>query len=64
MTIRRATVTDVPAMGKIINDAAEFGLMLPKSMAALYENVREFHVDSAGLVDFLKRHKVFSEWIR
>lgn len=42
--IRRATVTDVPAMGKIINDAAEFGLMLPKSMATLYENVREFHV--------------------
>ena len=43
-TIRRATVADVPAMGKIINDAAEFGLMLPKSLAALYENVREFHV--------------------
>lgn len=42
--IRRATITDVPAMGRIINDAAEFGLMLPKSLAVLYENVREFHV--------------------
>jgi len=42
--IRRATVADVPAMARIINDAAEFGLMLPKSLAALYENVREFHV--------------------
>jgi len=31
-------------MGRIINDAAEFGLMLPKSLAMLYENVREFHV--------------------
>ncbi|MEM6458215.1 MAG: N-acetyltransferase [Planctomycetota bacterium] len=42
--IRRATIRDVPAMARIINDAAEFGLMLPKSLAALYENVREFHV--------------------
>ncbi|MEM1109663.1 MAG: N-acetyltransferase [Planctomycetota bacterium] len=42
--IRRATIADVPAMGRIINDAAEFGLMLPKSLATLYENVREFHV--------------------
>ena len=42
--IRRATIADVPAMGRIINDAAEFGLMLPKSLAVLYENIREFHV--------------------
>lgn len=44
MTIRRATVADVPSMGKIINDCAEFGLMLPRSLSSLYENVREFHV--------------------
>ena len=50
MQIRRATVADVPAMGQIINDCAEFGLMLPRSMSSLYENVREFHVaeDSGG----------------
>jgi amino-acid N-acetyltransferase len=42
--IRRATLADVPAMGRIINDAAEFGLMLPKSLAMLYENIREFQV--------------------
>ncbi|MEM9882122.1 MAG: N-acetyltransferase [Planctomycetota bacterium] len=42
--IRRATIRDVPTMARIINDAAEFGLMLPKSLASLYENVREFHV--------------------
>lgn len=42
--IRRATVADVPAMGKIINDCAEFGQMLPRSLSSLYENVREFHV--------------------
>jgi len=44
MTIRRATVADVPAMGQIINDCAEFGLMLPRSLSSLYENVREFRV--------------------
>lgn len=44
MIIRKATVADVPAMAQIINDAAELGLMLPKSLAALYETVRAFHV--------------------
>jgi len=42
--IRTARIADVPALGKIINDAAEFGLMLPRSYAQLYENVREFQV--------------------
>ena len=37
-------VADVPAMGRIINDCAELGQMLPKSQAVLYENLREFHV--------------------
>jgi amino-acid N-acetyltransferase len=42
--IRRAHVSDVPAMARIINDAAEFGLMLPRSLASLYENLRDFQV--------------------
>jgi amino-acid N-acetyltransferase len=42
--IRRAHVADVPVMARIINDAAEFGLMLPRSLASLYENLRDFHV--------------------
>ena len=46
-TIRPATVADVPAIARIINEAAEFGLMLPKSLAVLYENVREFQVAEA-----------------
>jgi amino-acid N-acetyltransferase len=50
--IRRAHVADVPTMARIINDAAEFGLMLPKSLASLYENLRDFHVavDEQGRV--------------
>lgn len=46
--IRRATVADVPVMSKIINDCAEYGLMLPRSLASLYENVREFHVATSA----------------
>ena len=46
--IRKATVSDVPAMAQIINDAAELGLMLPKSLASLYETVRAFHVAVEG----------------
>jgi amino-acid N-acetyltransferase len=46
--IRPAAIADVPAMGRIINDAAEFGLMLPKSAAVLYENLREFVVAIEG----------------
>lgn len=42
--IRRARLSDVPALGKIINDAAEYGLMLHRSWADLYENVRDFYV--------------------
>lgn len=42
--IRRAHIADVPAMARIINDCAEYGLMLPRSLASLYENVRDFHV--------------------
>lgn len=42
--IRRAQIADVPAATKIINDAAEYGLMLPRSLASMYENIRDFHV--------------------
>ncbi|MEM6257084.1 MAG: N-acetyltransferase [Planctomycetota bacterium] len=42
--IRKAAVSDVPAMAQLINDNAELGLMLPKSLASLYETVRAFYV--------------------
>lgn len=40
--IHQATIQDVPAMGKIINDCAEHGLMLHRSLSFLYEHIREF----------------------
>lgn len=42
--IRPARVKDVTTIGNIINDAAEVGLMLHRSWAELYENVRDFIV--------------------
>lgn len=42
--IRRAAVQDVPELGKIINDCAEYGQMLHRSHAYLYEHVRDFHL--------------------
>jgi amino-acid N-acetyltransferase len=42
--IRHAGINDVPALAKIINDAAEYGLMLHRSLSDLYENLRDFQV--------------------
>lgn len=42
--IRRAAIADVPSIGRIINDAAEYGLMLHRSQSYLYEHVRDFCV--------------------
>jgi amino-acid N-acetyltransferase len=42
--IRLATIHDVPAMQAIINSHAELGKMLFKSLAELYEHLRDFAV--------------------
>ncbi|MDH7600590.1 MAG: N-acetyltransferase [Armatimonadota bacterium] len=44
MRIRKARVSDVPAIQKLINTFAERNVMLPRSLSALYENVRDFFV--------------------
>src|SRR3954470_18428566 len=45
--IRPATVYDVPRIQEIINSHAEFGRMLFKSLAQLYEDLRDFAVFEA-----------------
>ena len=42
--IRNATIHDVPRMQAIINSHAEFGKMLFKNFAQLYEHLRDFAV--------------------
>lgn len=46
--VRPARVGDVPEIGALINGYAQQGLMLPKSEAQLYNNVRDFVVADAG----------------
>jgi len=49
--IRPATVHDVPAIQRLINSHAERGRMLFKSLAELYESLRDFAVwDEEGRV--------------
>jgi len=42
--IRKAVVQDVPQMQELINGYAEAGVMLPRSLSELYDNVRDFTV--------------------
>ena len=46
--VRPARVGDVPQMAELINYYAAQGLMLPKTEAQLYNNVRDFVVADAG----------------
>ena len=46
--IRPATIDDVPQMQAIINSHAELGRMLFKSLADLYEHLRDFAVYDDG----------------
>ena len=62
--IRKATVSDVPVMAQLINDNAELGLMLPKSLASLYETVRAFHVveDEGKVVGLCALTIIWANW--
>lgn len=42
--IRKAKIADVKAMQKLINQFADSGQMLPRSLNELYEHLRDFHV--------------------
>jgi len=44
ITIRKALVSDIPVIGKIINKQAETGTMLQRPLSILYENVRDYSV--------------------
>lgn len=49
--IRKAKLADVKAMQVLINQYADKGVMLPRSLNELYENLRDFHVyDEKGLL--------------
>ena len=44
--IRKARLADGPAIQKLINAFADKGKMLPRPLAEIYENIREYFVAS------------------
>ena len=44
MNLRKAKMSDIEEIHRLINDYANQGLMLPRSRSMLYENLREFTV--------------------
>lgn len=45
--IRKATVLDVAAIVALVNENAQKGLLLPKSLNQVYQNVRDFVVSES-----------------
>lgn len=51
MIIRKAVISDVPEMQKLINFFAERGELLPRSLNQIYEDIRDFFVaEEAGRI--------------
>ncbi len=48
MTIRKATMRDIPAMLELINEYASQGIMLPRTEFEMAENIRDFTVVAEG----------------
>ncbi len=44
MKIRKALISDIKPIHKLINDFAKKGQMLPRSLNELYENIRDFFI--------------------
>ena len=44
MAVRKARVSDVPAIHRLVNDYARAELMLPLSLSDVYERLRDFFV--------------------
>jgi amino-acid N-acetyltransferase len=56
--IRKATLMDVKAIQTLVNQYADSGQMLPRTLNELYEHLRDFHVceDNGSLVGVCALH--------
>jgi amino-acid N-acetyltransferase len=45
--LRKARISDIPAIHQLVNASAEKGEMLPRSLAELYDNMRDYFVYAA-----------------
>jgi len=48
LRVEKAKISDVPQMHRLINFFADKGEMLPRSLAEIYENIRDFFVIREG----------------
>ncbi|MFN3599270.1 MAG: N-acetyltransferase [Aquificaceae bacterium] len=44
MLLRKALLKDVPALYNLINEYAKEGILLPRSLSSLYEDIRDFWI--------------------
>ncbi len=56
--IRKAKISDVKAIQALVNQYADSGQMLPRSLNELYEQLRDFHVleESGALIGVCSLH--------
>jgi amino-acid N-acetyltransferase len=61
--IRKATVRDVPAIVALVNETAQKGLVLPKSLNQVYQNLRDYVVceDDGKLVACAALHVLWED---
>ena len=46
--VEKAVITDAPQIHKLINHFADQGLMLPRSLSEIYENIRDYFICKKG----------------
>ena len=46
--VNKAVITDAPQIHKLINHFADQGLMLPRPLSEIYENIRDYFVCKKG----------------
>ena len=61
--IRKARVPDVPDIQRLINSFADRDAMLPRSLNAIYESLRDFYVidDDSGIIGCCALHVTWGD---
>ncbi|MGC8678000.1 MAG: N-acetyltransferase [Hydrogenobaculum sp.] len=63
MDIRKAKIKDAPFMHELINEYAKEGVLLPRSLSSIYENIRDFFVatDNEKVIGVCALHIVWED---
>ncbi|PMP61806.1 MAG: GNAT family N-acetyltransferase [Hydrogenobaculum sp.] len=63
MDIRKAKIKDAPFIHELINEYAKEGILLPRSLSSIYENIRDFFVatDNEKVIGVCALHIVWED---